>query len=101
MGRTAVDSFARFYVLPQTGHGLSGSSYTMDGDGRAIPAQQIPSRFDRIAMLLDWVERGTAPPKSGTATGTAGTLPLCSYPTYPRHNGGATTDAASYTCAEP
>jgi pimeloyl-ACP methyl ester carboxylesterase len=101
MGRTTVDSFARFYVLPQTGHGLTGSSYTMDGDGRAIPAQQIPSRFDRIAMLLDWVERGTAPPKSGTATGTAGSLPLCSYPTYPRHNGGATNDAASYTCAEP
>jgi pimeloyl-ACP methyl ester carboxylesterase len=101
MGRTTVDSFARFYVLPQTGHGLTGSSYTMDGDGKTITAQQIPSRFDRIAMLLDWVERGTAPPKSGTATGTAGSLPLCSYPTYPRHNGGATTDAASYTCAEP
>jgi feruloyl esterase len=101
MGRAAVDSFARFYVLPQTGHGLTGSSYTMDGDGKTITAQQIPSRFDRIAMLLDWVERGAAPPKSGTAMGNAGSLPLCSYPTYPRHNGGATTDAASYTCAEP
>jgi feruloyl esterase len=101
MGRAAVDSFARFYVLPQTGHGLTGSSYTMDGDGQTIAARQIPSRFERIAMLLDWVERGAAPPKSGTATGNAGTLPLCSYPTYPRHNGGATTDAASYTCAEP
>ncbi len=101
MGRATVDSFARFYVLPQTGHGLTGSSYTMDGDGKAITAQQIPSRFDRIAMLLDWVERGTAPPKSGTATGTAGSLPLCSYPTYPRHNGGAPTEVASYTCAEP
>jgi feruloyl esterase len=101
MGRAAVDSFARFYVLPQTGHGLTGSSYTMDGDGQTIAARQIPSRFERIAMLLDWVERGAAPPKSGTATGNAGTLPLCSYPTYPRHNGGATPDAASYTCAEP
>jgi feruloyl esterase len=101
MGRAAVDSFARFYVLPQTGHGLTGSSYTMDGDGRVITARQIPSRFDRIAMLLDWVERGVAPPKSGTATGNAGSLPLCSYPAYPRHNGGPTTEAASYTCAEP
>jgi hypothetical protein len=55
MGRPAVDEFARFYVLPQTGHGLSGSSYTRDGDGRTIPAAQIPSRFDRVTMLLDWV----------------------------------------------
>jgi feruloyl esterase len=101
MGRAAVDSFARFYVLPQTGHGLSGSSYTMDGDGRSISARQIPSRFDRIAMMLDWVEKGAAPPKSGTVTGNAGTLPLCSYPTYPRYNGGPAADAASYACAEP
>src|SRR5207249_7191797 len=52
MGRASVDEFARFYVIPQTGHGLTGSSYTMNGDGRAIPATQIPSRFDRISMLL-------------------------------------------------
>ena len=37
-------------------------------------------------MLLDWVERGAAPPKSATVTGNAGSLPLCSYPTYPRYN---------------
>ena len=101
MGRSAVDEFARFYVLPQTGHGLSGSSYTRDGDGRTIAATQIPSRFDRIAMLLDWVERGTAPQKSATVTGNTGSLPLCSYPTYPRYNAGSPSDAASYTCAAP
>jgi len=99
MGRTAVDAFARLYVLPQTGHGLTGSSYTIDGDGQSIAAKQIPSRFDRITMLIDWVERGTAPPKSATVTGNPGSLPLCSYPTYPRYNSGAATDAASYTCA--
>ena len=101
MGWPAVDDFARFYVLPQTGHGLSGSSYTANGDGQAISATQIPSRFDRIAMLLDWVEKGTAPPKSATVTGNAGSLPLCSYPTYPKYNSGARTEAASYTCAAP
>jgi feruloyl esterase len=101
MGRSTVDEFARFYVLPQTGHGLSGSSYTKDGDGRVIPAAQIPSRFDRVAMLLDWVERGTAPQKSATVTGNAGSLPLCSYPTYPKYNSGSPADAASYTCAAP
>ena len=68
---------------------------------RPLPLRQIPSRFDRIAMLLDWVERGAAPPKSGTATETAGSLPLCSYPTYPRHNAGSPAEAASYTCAAP
>ena len=100
MGRSSVDEFARFYVIPQTGHGLTGASYTVNGDGAAIPAAQIPSRFDRVTMLLDWVEKGTAPPKSATVTGNAGTLPLCSYPTYPKYNSGPATAAASYTCAQ-
>jgi feruloyl esterase len=100
MGRQTVDGFARFYVIPQTGHGLTGSSYTANGDGQAIPASPIPSRYDRIAMLLDWVEKGTAPPKSATVTGANGSLPLCSYPTYPKYNGGSPSDAASYTCVE-
>lgn len=100
MGRPAVDGFARLYVLPQTGHGLTGSSYTMNGDGQTVPSAQIPSRFDRVSMLIDWVEKGAAPPKSATVTGNAGTLPLCSYPTYPKYNTGSPSDAASYTCAE-
>ena len=100
MGRSTVDEFARFYVIPQTGHGLTGSSYTTNGDGAAIPAAQIPSRFDRVSMLLDWVERGAAPPKSATVTGSVGSLPLCSYPSYPRYNSGPPNQASSYTCAE-
>src|SRR5262245_7671558 len=101
MGRTSVDEFARFYVIPQTGHGLTGSTYTMNGDGRAIPATQIPSRFDRVSMLLDWVEKGAAPPKSATLTGNASSLPLCSYRTYPRYNAGSSAEAASYSCVAP
>jgi pimeloyl-ACP methyl ester carboxylesterase len=100
MGRPAVDSFARFYVIPQTGHGLSGSSYTVNGDGQTIPSSPIPNRFDRVAMLLDWVEKGTVPPKAAMVTGNAGSLPLCSYPAYPKYNAGSPKDAASYTCAE-
>jgi feruloyl esterase len=100
MGRAAVDAFARFYVIPQTGHGLTGSTYVANGDGQAIPSSPIPSRFDRIAMLLDWVEKGTAPPKAATVTGNSGSLPLCSYPAYPKYNGGSPGDAASYTCSE-
>jgi hypothetical protein len=100
MGRQGVDGFARFYVIPQTGHGLTGSSYTANGDGQTIASSPIPSRFDRIAMLLDWVEKGTAPPKSATVTGAGGRLPFCSYPTFPKYNSGAPNDAGSYTCAE-
>jgi feruloyl esterase len=100
MGRTAVDGFARFYVLPQTGHGLTGSNYKTNGEGATIAVGQIPSRFDRVSMLLDWVEKGTAPPKSATVTGTTGSLPLCSYPAYPRYNSGSSTEAASYSCSE-
>jgi feruloyl esterase len=100
LGRSSVDEFARFYVLPQTGHGLSGNSYKLDGDGRAITPKAIPNLFDRVTMLLDWVEKGSAPPKSATVTGSAGNLPLCSYPTYPRYNSGSPAEAASYTCAE-
>src|SRR5580704_7374380 len=43
MGRSDVDRFARFFVLPQTGHGLSGASYSMDGDG--IKLKRSPSRI--------------------------------------------------------
>src|SRR5919204_136573 len=43
MGRSQVDAFARLYVIPQTGHGLSGTNYTVDGDGNALAAEPIPN----------------------------------------------------------
>ena len=63
MGRSKVDSFARLYVLPQTGHGLTGTNYTTDGDGKKLEAKPIPNTFDRLALLTDWVEKGAAPGK--------------------------------------
>jgi feruloyl esterase len=101
MGRNAVNAFARFYVLPQTGHGLTGTTYTMTGTGEAIAATPIPSRFDRVSMLVDWVEKGIAPPMSAVVTGQAASLPLCSYPTYPRYQSGPPAESSSYTCAAP
>ena len=53
-----VDRFARFFVLPQTGHGLGGESYTVDGDGNAADPFRIPNEFDRFRALTVWVERG-------------------------------------------
>ena len=101
MGRADVDRFARFFVMPQTGHGLSGTNYTVDGDGRTIPSLPIPNRYDQVALLFDWVENGVAPGKSVTVTAGEKSLPLCSYPAYPRYRGGPPASAGSYECAAP
>src|SRR5690606_30682329 len=61
MGRDAVDSFARLYVLPQAGHGLGGRAAAIDGEGNAVAAGPIPSSFDRLGLLQNWVENGVAP----------------------------------------
>ena len=42
MGRAAVDRFARFFVLPQTGHGLSGTNIRR---GRRRQGRSRCSRF--------------------------------------------------------
>ena len=101
MGRAKVDSFARFYVLPQTGHGLSGRSAPIDGNGTAVNAADIPNTVDRFALLTDWVENGKAPGKSVIVTGKSGSRPMCSFPAYPRYKGGDRSMAASFTCAAP
>jgi feruloyl esterase len=99
MGRPAVDGFARLFVMPQAGHGLSGNSYGTTGEGRTIQTAPIPNRFDQVGLLIDWVERGTAPGMSVTVTAGEKSLPLCSYPSYPRFRSGAPESAASYECA--
>lgn len=101
MGRRAVDDFARLYVLPQTGHGLTGNSAPIDGSGTAAQPTAIPSTIDRFALLREWVENGKAPGKSEIVTGPAGSRPMCSYPEYPRYAGGAAEAAGSYVCAAP
>jgi feruloyl esterase len=101
MGRRALDSFARLYVLPQTGHGLTGNSASIDGNGAAVQPTAIPSSIDRFALLREWVENGKAPGKSEIVTGPAGSRPMCSYPDYPRYVSGAAEVAGSYVCAAP
>jgi feruloyl esterase len=99
MGRSNVDAFARFFVLPQTGHGLTGTSYTTDGEGKPQEARPIPSTFDRVALLIDWVEKGVAPGKSLTVTGGGRSLPMCSYPEFPKYRTGPVDAAGSYECS--
>ena len=98
MGRSVVDGFARLFVMPQTGHGLSGTNYNVDGEGRTIPSLPIPNRYDQVGLLFDWVEKGVAPGMSVTVTANDKSLPLCSYPSYPRFRTGDVTAASSYAC---
>jgi pimeloyl-ACP methyl ester carboxylesterase len=101
MGREQVDAFARFFVLPQTGHGLSGKSSGTTGDGQSVPSFQIPNRFDKTALLTAWVERNEAPGKTVIVTAGGRSLPMCSYPNYPRYKGGPPESAASYESTAP
>jgi pimeloyl-ACP methyl ester carboxylesterase len=99
MGRSKVDTFARFYVLPQTGHGLTGTNYTTDGDGKKLEAKPIPNTFDRLALLTEWVEKGTAPGKSVKVTASGRSMPMCSYPEYPKYTKGPAEAAESWECS--
>jgi feruloyl esterase len=100
MGRRAVDEFARLFVIPQANHGLMAATADVDGNGQAIPRAALPSSYERFAVLVDWVERKVTPAMSLTVTGEGGrSMPLCSYPSYPKYAGGPATAAASWTCA--
>jgi feruloyl esterase len=99
MGRPAVDRFARLFVMPQAGHGLSGTSASTDGDGQTIQPSPIPNTFDSLTLLTNWVEKGETPATSIVVTAAARSLPLCSYPAFPRYGKGDPATASSYACA--
>ena len=98
MGQPNLERFARLFVMPQAGHGLSGRNYSVDGDGKTLEVAPIPNTFDRARMLMDWVERKIAPASTVVVTAGDKSLPLCSYPTFPQYVRGPTNLAASYTC---
>ena len=91
MGRSTVDGFARFFVIPQTNHGLQGRNAAVDGNGKTIPVAPIPNSYDRLGTLQAWVEHGTAPGMSLTVRAGERTMPLCSYPLYPKFEAGRTS----------
>ena len=80
---------------------FTGGTLVELGYSKAIEPADIPNMVDRFALLTDWVENGKAPGKQVTVTGKSGSRPMCSFPTYPRFQGGDSADAASFTCADP
>jgi feruloyl esterase len=111
MKRKKVDKFARLYVIPQAGHGLSGRSYKENGDGAAVTVKNIPSpnQNDKIDLLISWVEKGEAPPKTlyVNPEGRIGFKPegkgyiICSYPEYPGYKGGDPEMVSSFVSTKP
>lgn len=106
MGRKKLDRFARLYVVPQGGHGLSGRSYKVNGDGDTISVKNIPApgSNDKMDLLISWVEAGAAPGKT-LVINTEGRIVvkpegkgyiLCSYPNYPKYTGGDPDQVSSY-----
>jgi hypothetical protein len=98
MGRAAVDDFARLFVIPQATHGLTGTVYGIDGAGKTIPTPAIANDYERFAYLVGWVERRAAPGKSLIVTAGERSMPLCSYPQFPKYVSGSPAAAAAYTC---
>ncbi|MFN2126318.1 MAG: tannase/feruloyl esterase family alpha/beta hydrolase [Anaerolineales bacterium] len=106
MGQKKLERFARLYVVPQGGHGLSGRSYKMNGNGELVNVKNIPSpnSNDKMDLLISWVEEGKAPAKTLVINtdGRIGVKPegkgyiLCSYPNYPRYIGGEQDQVNSY-----
>ena len=111
MGEKTLGKFARMYVVPQAGHGLSGRSYNVNGDGDTVETKNIPApnQQDKLNLIIAWVENKQAPAKTlvvssegrlGLEAGVPGYL-LCSYPEYPRYSGGPADQASSWTSTAP
>lgn len=111
MGQKKIDEFARLFVVPQGGHGLSGRSYNVNGEGKPVDLKNIsaPNQNDNIDILISWVEKKQAPAKTlvvdekgriGNDRNVKGYL-LCSYPNYPRYVKGPADMVSSYRSAAP
>jgi len=92
-------------VLDVVGKGAAGKSVALF----MVPGMNHCSggpgtdTFDKVKVIEDWVEKGTAPKSIVASHRTNGTVdktrPLCPYPQVAKYNGtGNTNDAASFTC---
>jgi hypothetical protein len=51
-------------------------------------------------MLVEWVEKNVPPPVPAIVTTDDRSLPMCSYPAYPKYIGGPVERAESYRCTD-
>jgi feruloyl esterase len=103
MSQRTVDSFLRFYVAV-------GIFHNRNVGRNPLTNELVPSFVDFIAMVDDWVEKGTAPADTQVLTAMEpvppfaikSSLPMCRYPTYPHYRGaGDVKTAESYECRKP
>ena len=90
-GAQSTAEFARLFMVPGMGHCAGGNA---------------PTRFDALAALEPWVEKGAAPEKMIAAQIVQGetkrTRPLCVYPQVAKWNGtGSQDEAANFSCKQP
>lgn len=82
-----LQDWSRLFLVPGMGH-CSGGEQTLD-------------RFNMLEAIANWVEKKQAPERIiATGAGMPGeSRPLCPYPSFAQHNGGADRrSAASYSC---
>jgi feruloyl esterase len=87
-----IDDFYRIFFVPAMGHCGAGATG--------------PDKFDAVAALESWVEKGIAPTRIDAAQYKDGKVtrsrPLCKYPQVAKYDGkGSVDDAKSFTCAAP
>jgi predicted esterase len=88
-GKSGVDSFMRFYMIPGFGHGFG----------------PFNAKIDSLKALQNWVEKGQAPAGLTAVDGNPNanrSRPLCEWPKYPKFTGapGSEGSASSFTCVE-
>jgi hypothetical protein len=93
-GKAAIEGAVRFYILPMGNHGAVSISAS---------GQAMPSSWNAVGALRDWVEHGVAPPDAPVLSTFAGetitaTRPICRYPAYPHYVGGAPRWATAFQC---
>lgn len=100
-GYAATQAFARLYMMPGLGH-CSGAG-TPGATPRAPNGKVASPQLEFFSMMVDWVEKGSAPADALPATTAASvsparSRPLCVYPRQVSYLGGDVNAAASYSC---
>jgi feruloyl esterase len=90
-GRAKTYDAMRLFMVPGMGHCGGGEG---------------PNTFDKLAVVVKWVEDGKAPDQVIASHSTNGkvdrTRPLCPYPQVAKYRGtGSSDEAANFSCAAP